>query len=184
MWTHCSASCGPGSRLRMRTCSDVTCGGRQCLGEPAQAETCKIADCPGKYRQICPSSLIYAIVAIAVHKISHLSQGTTHLRRPSTFSTTRSPSTTTQATSPAATGKALQRRQLVARGPAVRDNAQPLELPFAPLGCALKIPEVVKLFLTIAQEKVHQEVRDRHLAQLVKGGVILSGALVVTTSAK
>ena len=181
MWTHCSASCGPGSRLRMRTCSDVTCGGRQCLGEPAQAETCKIADCPGKYRQISPSSLIYAK---EVHPMSYLSQGTTHLRRPSTFSTTRSPSTTTQATSPAATGKALQRRQLVARGPAVRDNAQPLELPFAPLGCAQKIPEVVKLFLTIAQKKVHQEVGDRHPAQLVKGEVILSGALVVTTSAK
>ena len=72
----------------------------------------------------------------------------------------------------------------MARGPVVRDNAQPLELPFVPLGCALKIPEVVKLFLTIAQEKFHQEVGDRHLAQLVKGEVILSGALVVTTSAK
>ena len=31
----------------------------------------------------------------------------------------------------------------MARGPVVRDNAQPLELPFVPLGCALKIPEVV-----------------------------------------
>ena len=154
MWTHCSASCGPGSRLRMRTCSDVTCGGRQCLGEPAQAETCKIADCPGKYRQISPSSLIYAIV---VHPMSHLSQGTTHLRRPSTFSTTRSPSTTTQATSPAATGKALQRRQPVAREPAARANVLPLEPPFAPLGFAPRIHELARFTSTTKLQMVPQE---------------------------
>ena len=57
----------------------------------------------------------------------------------------------------------------MARGPAVRDNAQPLELPFAPLGCALKIPEVVKLFLTIAQKKVHQEVGTGTLRSLSRG---------------
>ena len=50
-WSQCSASCGHGSRLRLRTCTDSACGGgsQLCPGDPAEAEVCKTADCAGEF---------------------------------------------------------------------------------------------------------------------------------------
>merc|ERR1712192_265764 len=42
-WNQCSTSCGQGSRLRMRACSDSTCGGssNNCPGDATESEACK-----------------------------------------------------------------------------------------------------------------------------------------------
>ena len=49
-WTQCSASCGSGSRLRMRTCSGDS---RLCVGDSTETEACETTDCPGAFSKWC-----------------------------------------------------------------------------------------------------------------------------------
>ena len=45
-WTQCSASCGSGSRLRMRSCSGDN---SLCVGDLTETEACETTDCPGAF---------------------------------------------------------------------------------------------------------------------------------------
>ena len=47
-WSHCSTSCGNGSRVRGRGCSEPAFGGNdQCPGNSTEVEDCVSAECPG-----------------------------------------------------------------------------------------------------------------------------------------
>lgn len=49
-WSQCSATCGPGKKVRRRKCNNPTpqFDGYDCDGKSKQKETCKIRDCPGE----------------------------------------------------------------------------------------------------------------------------------------
>ena len=49
-WTQCSASCGSGSRLRMRTCNGDS---SLCVGDSTETEACETTDCPGAFSKWC-----------------------------------------------------------------------------------------------------------------------------------
>ena len=47
-WSGCTASCGEGSRVRARACSEALFGGdQQCSGNSTEAGHCKISECEG-----------------------------------------------------------------------------------------------------------------------------------------
>ena len=47
-WSGCTASCGEGSRVRARACSEALFGGdQQCSGNSSEAGHCKISECEG-----------------------------------------------------------------------------------------------------------------------------------------
>ena len=47
-WSHCSTSCGNGSRVRGRGCSEPAFGGNdQCPGNSTEVEDCVSTECPG-----------------------------------------------------------------------------------------------------------------------------------------
>ena len=48
-WTSCSTSCGIGSHIRRRSCSNPTPqhGGDNCMGNDTQTHSCFVRDCPG-----------------------------------------------------------------------------------------------------------------------------------------
>jgi len=47
-WSECSSSCGVGTKLRSRSCSDppAVYGGDPCVGEDLGASSCMVAECP------------------------------------------------------------------------------------------------------------------------------------------
>ena len=48
-WSHCSTTCGNGSRVRGRGCSEPAFGGNeQCPGNSTQLEDCMAFECPGE----------------------------------------------------------------------------------------------------------------------------------------
>ena len=48
-WSHCSTTCGNGSRVRGRGCSEPAFGGNeQCPGNSTQLEDCMTSLCPGE----------------------------------------------------------------------------------------------------------------------------------------
>ena len=49
-WTQCSASCGSGSRLRMRACNGDS---SLCVGDFTETEACETTDCPGAFSKWC-----------------------------------------------------------------------------------------------------------------------------------
>ena len=52
-WTECTASCGPGTKSRSRTCSspEPSPNGLPCSGEDSETESCEKAGCEGKKNQ-------------------------------------------------------------------------------------------------------------------------------------
>ena len=50
-WTHCSASCGVGSRSRSRNCASPkpSKGGDPCTGLDTTSEACEEKECPSKH---------------------------------------------------------------------------------------------------------------------------------------
>ena len=47
-WSGCTASCGEGSRVRARACSEALFGGdQQCSGNSTEAGHCEISECEG-----------------------------------------------------------------------------------------------------------------------------------------
>ena len=48
-WTQCSASCGSGSRLRMRACDGEE---SLCVGDITETEACEAMDCQGASKDI------------------------------------------------------------------------------------------------------------------------------------
>ena len=47
-WSQCTASCGQGSKVRARACSEPAFGGNeQCPGNYTEAENCETSKCPG-----------------------------------------------------------------------------------------------------------------------------------------
>ena len=48
-WSECTASCGQGSKVRARTCSQQPINGsEQCEGIAFEFENCTLAECPGE----------------------------------------------------------------------------------------------------------------------------------------
>ena len=49
-WSRCSASCGGGVRIRVRSCTNPrpAYGGRSCPGNETESHSCHDAPCPGK----------------------------------------------------------------------------------------------------------------------------------------
>ena len=47
-WTSCSQTCGTGSQIRFRTCSNPIPqhGGMDCDGTMTEVQSCKLSDCP------------------------------------------------------------------------------------------------------------------------------------------
>ena len=62
-WSQCSASCGSGSRLRTRACSGDS---SLCVGEVAEAETCKTTDCQGNIFLLNPPGIVLLIIPATV----------------------------------------------------------------------------------------------------------------------
>ena len=56
-WSQCTASCGQGSRVRSRACSEPAIDGNAiCLGEALEFEDCYAADCPWSEWSPCTAS--------------------------------------------------------------------------------------------------------------------------------
>ena len=48
-WSACSKKCGGGDRFRKRNKkTEANNGGKECLGEDTETETCNTITCPGK----------------------------------------------------------------------------------------------------------------------------------------
>ena len=49
-WSTCTATCGGGTRMRVRSCDDPgpSNGGRKCPGSSAEIEDCGTQSCAGK----------------------------------------------------------------------------------------------------------------------------------------
>ena len=60
-WSQCSATCGQGSRLRIRACNGFTPGGGHCSGDPAEAQLCQTVDCEGFFCT-CMYSILYVSI--------------------------------------------------------------------------------------------------------------------------
>ena len=58
-WTGCSSSCGDGTAVRYRSCSNPTPanGGQDCLGDVLQTKACTGVYCPGMLVSFVPLSL-------------------------------------------------------------------------------------------------------------------------------
>ena len=84
-WSKCSVSCGPGSWLRARACSEPLFGGnQQCLGESTEAGVCTLLECPGIHlgslrklvhnlwgKKICGSHILCIVVSYLRAKLKY-----------------------------------------------------------------------------------------------------------------
>ena len=63
-WSDCTATCGGGTEIRTRTCSNPTPanGGAECTGSDVETQTCGDVVCPGKYLECIVMVIIKPIL--------------------------------------------------------------------------------------------------------------------------
>ena len=66
-WSSCSVSCGNGQRSRSRSCTNPAPlhGGRVCIGDKTDAQSCTVKQCPS-------TSLYYNVNLLTLIKISQI----------------------------------------------------------------------------------------------------------------